>query len=198
VSICALIVAVVLAGSGAMSQAQSYKHTAPESFRANAQATSGGGGGTAAAFNFQVDAYTPDADRAPLLAALGTGGSAAFVEALKKGKVIGYIEAGAGGGRKVNIRYAREQATAKGGRKIVLVTDAPVYFVGGGALDAKPTAGYDVAVIEFEVDVVGLGSGTMAAAAKVKAGGTAGVQIDDYAQQPIKLVTVTREAAKSK
>ena len=32
----------------------------------------------------------------------------------------------------------------------------------------------------------------MAMAAKVKAGGPAGVQIDDYAQQPVKLVTVTR------
>ncbi len=191
-SICALIVAVVLAGSGATSQGKSYKHTAPESFRANGQATASGGG-TAAAFSFQVDAYTPEADRERLLAAFGSGGSAGLVDALKKQKAVGYVQAGAGD-RKVTIRYAREQATANG-RHIVLVTDAPIYFVGGGALDAKPTAGFDVAVIEFDVDIVGLGSGTMAAAARVKAAGAAGVQIDDYAQQPIKLVTVTRNAS---
>jgi len=176
-----------MAGAGALS-AQSTKPTAPESFRANAQATSSGAG-VASAMTFQLDAYTPDADRERLLAALKSGGSAAFVAALKKEKAVGAVQAG---DRKVTIRYARSVATAKGGRRVVLVTDAPVYFVGGGALDAAPKAGFDVAVVEFEVDEVGLGSGTIAMAARVKPGGPAGVQIDDYAQQPVKLVTVTR------
>jgi hypothetical protein len=188
VTISALIVAVVIAGSGAMPPAQSFKPTAPESFRANAQATASGAG-VASAMTFQIDAYTPDTDRDRLLAALKSGGSPAFVEALKKEKAVGSVQAG---DRKVTIRYARVVATASGGRRVVLVTDAPVYFVGGGALDAKPKAGFDVAVVEFEVDTVGLGSGTMAMAARVKAGGAAGVQIDDYAQQPVKLVTVAR------
>jgi hypothetical protein len=188
VSIYALIVAVALSASWGTQPAPSWKQTAPETFRANAQATSTGAG-VAAALTFRVEAYTPDADRTRLLAALSSGGSAAFVEALKKEKAIGYVEVG---DRKVSIRYARMQAANKDGRHIVIVTDAPVYFVGGGALNAAPTAGFDVAVAEFEVDVVGLGSGTMAMAAKVKPGGPTGVQLDDYAQQPVKLVTVTR------
>jgi hypothetical protein len=174
-----------------MSPAQSWKNTAPESFRANAQAISGSGG-AAAALTFRVDAYTPDADRERLLAALTSGGSPGFVEALKKEKAAGYVQAG---DRKVTIRYARMQAAANGKRRVVLVTDAPVYFVGGGALDAAPKEGYDVAVVEFEVDSVGLGSGRIAMAARVKPGGPAGVQIDDYAQEPVKLVTVTRNAS---
>ena len=190
-SICALVVAVMLSAAAPLAPGQSYKNTAPESFRANGQAIEGGAG-VAAAFAFQIDAYTPDADREPLLAALKSGGSPAFVEALKKAKIVGYLQ---GGDRKVPIRYARATPTAGGGRRIVLVTDAPVYFVGGGALDAAPKAGYDVAVVEFEVDSVGLGSGSMAAAARVKAGGPAGVQIDDYAKQPIKLVTVARNVS---
>jgi len=188
VSIYALVVAVVLSASWGTQSAPSSKQTAPETFRANAQATSSGGGG-AAALTFRVEAYSPDADRKRLVDALASGGSPAFVEALKKEKAIGYVQAGE---RKVTIRYARTEPAANGKRKVVIVTDAPVHFVGGGALDAKPTTGFDVAVVEFEVDVVGLGSGTMAMAAKVKAGGPAGVQIDDYAQQPVKLVTVTR------
>jgi hypothetical protein len=187
VSICAFVVALALAASG-VSPAQSYKNTAPESFRANAQATASGGG-VAAALVFQVDAYTPDTERERLVATLTSSGSPAFVEALKKEKAIGYVQAGE---RKVSVRYARETATPTGGRRIVLVTDAPVYFVGGGALDAKPQAGFDVAVVEFEVDSVGLGSGRMAMAARVKSGGPSGVQIDDYAQQPVKLATVSR------
>jgi hypothetical protein len=116
-----------------MSPAQSWKNTAPESFRANAQAISGTGG-VAAAMTFQVDAYTPDADRERLLAALTSGGSPAFVAALKKEKAAGYVQAG---DRKVTIRYARMQPAADGKRRVVLVTDAPV-LVGGGALDAAP------------------------------------------------------------
>jgi hypothetical protein len=189
VSICALVVALVLAGSGG-APAQSWKNTAPESFGANAQVTNQGAG-AAAALVFQVDAYTPDANRDRLLAALAGGGTA-FLDALKKEKAVGYLQTG---DRKIPIRYARAVPTEKGGRHIVLVTDAPVFFVGGGALDAKPTAGFDVAVVEFDVDTVGLGSGRIAAAARVKPGGAAGVQIDDYAQEPVKLVTVTRRVS---
>ena len=185
-----LVVALVLAGSGSAS-AQSWKNTAPESFGANAQATNMGAG-AAAALVFQVDAYTADVDRERLLAALAAGGPTAFVDALKKEKAVGYLQIG---DRKIPIRYARALPTANGGRHIVLVTDAPVFFLGAGAVEAKPTAGFDVAVVEFDVDTVGLGSGRMAAAARVKPGGAAGVQIDDYAQDPIKLVTVTRRVS---
>jgi len=188
VSICAVVLAVLLSLTGAEPAAQAYKNTAPESFRANGQATEGSGG-IAASMTFQIDAYTPEGERERLLKVLSSGGSAAFVSALKKSPVAGYVEAGK---RKVPIRFARMVSTPADGRRIVLVTDAPLYFIGGGALDAKPTAGFDVAVIQFEVDTVGLGSGTMAAAAKVKPGGPAGVELDDYAKAPIKLVTVTR------
>ena len=190
--ICAFVVALVLSATGGLAPGQSYKNTAPESFRANAQAT-GSTAGVAAALTFQIDAYTPDGERERLLKALADGGSAAFVEALKKAPVAGTLQAS---DRKIAIRFARDEPTAAGGRRITLVTDAPVYFVGGGALDAKPTAGFDVAVVQFEVDSVGLGSGSMAAAARVKPGGTSGVQIDDYAREPIKLVTVSRNVPK--
>ena len=68
-----------------------------------------------------------------------------------------------------------------------------MFFVGGGRTEAKPRAGYEVAVIQLMVDEIGLGTGSMAAAARVKPGGETGVQIDDYADEPIKLVTVSRK-----
>ena len=184
------LVVVVLSWSGILPAAQSSKYTAPESFRANAQ-VSGRGAGAAAAITFQIDAYTADADRERVIAALRTGGSAAFLDALKKTPAAGSVQIG---NRTVTIRWAREQPIT-GGRHIVLVTDAPVHFVGAGEPNAAAKAGYDVAVVQFNVDSVGLGSGTMAAAARVKPGGVAGVQVDDYAQTPIKLVTVTRNAS---
>ena len=182
------VVFVALTALGGAAPAQS-KQTAPESFTANAQAT-GFGGGVAGTLRFQVDAYTAEAERERLRTVLTTGGFAEFVKALKAAPSAGYVQIG---DRKVAIRWARSQPTPTGGRHIVLVTEAPIYFVGGGAADAAPTAGYEVAVVQFDLDANGFGSGTMAAAAKVKVGGEAGVQIDDYAKEPVKLVTVSRK-----
>jgi hypothetical protein len=78
---------------------------------------------------------------------------------------------------------------------ISIVTDKPVAFIGGARTDAKPRAGYDVAVAQFTVDRAGKGTGTMAAAARVKPGGETGVRIDDYAEAPVKL-SVTARAKK--
>ena len=95
-------------------------------------------------------------------------------------------------GQKYTIRWARQTPSSQG-RTIVIVTDKPVFFVGGGQADAKPRAGYEVAVIQLVVDSSGKGTGTMAAAARVKPGGDTGVQIDDYAETPITLAAVTRK-----
>jgi hypothetical protein len=161
---------------------------APETFRANAQVHSVAG---VAAANIQVviQRYTPDAERTALEGALGTGGYPAFLSALRSASDVGYVEHGTS---KFTIRYARETMTGTG-RRVDVVTDRPVFFVGGGAPDAKPRAGFDVAVIHMEIDSIGYGSGVMAAAARLKTAPDGGVQIDDYAERPIKLVTVIRK-----
>ena len=86
-----------------------------------------------------------------------------------------------GGGQPYAIRYAREKVES-GGRTIVLVTDKPVFFLGGGRADAKPRAGYEVAVLQIQLDGTGQGRGTMAAAARVRPDGDGGVLLDDYAE----------------
>jgi hypothetical protein len=181
--IAALMVAVPVALAG-----QAYKNTAPESFRANGQIT-GEAGGVASQMVFQIDKYTTDADHEALAKALKDGGNAAFLEALKKAPKIGALTIGK---RSLDIRWARTRAEGSDHRRVAFVTDKPAFFAGAGAVDAKPTAGYDLAVVEFTIDSVGLGSGTMAPAAKVKAGGPTGVEVDDYSGKRITLTTVTR------
>jgi hypothetical protein len=66
------------------------------------------------------------------------------------------------------VRWAREQRSGENRRTISVVTDKPVLFVGGGNVNAKPREGYDLAIIQFDIDDAGVGSGTMAAAAKIK------------------------------
>ena len=176
-----LLAAVVAAG------AQSWKNTAPESFRANAQ-VSGEAGGIGAVIRIDLQRYCTDAEHDRVAAALNEGGYAAFLVALRQSPVIGSVTIGE---RTIPIRWAR-QAPSGDGRRIVVVTDAPVHFVGAGAPDARPTEGFDVGIADFTIDSVGLGSGTMAAAARVRSGGPAGVEVEDYAGKRITLATVTR------
>jgi hypothetical protein len=163
--------------------------TAPESFTANLQAQGAQGGAAAATIQVDIQRYTPDADRTAVESALKTGGYPAFLTALRKAPQVGTVGFA---DQKWNIRWARETRHEKG-RSIVVITDQPIFFVGGGRVDAKPREGYQVALIRMDVDDVGLGKGTMTAAARVKPGGEGGVQIDDYADKPITLTTVSRK-----
>jgi hypothetical protein len=163
---------------------------APEAFTANIKATGARGGAAAATIEIDIRRYTPEADRTAVEQALKTGGYPAFLTALRKAPEVGAVMFGE---QKWPIRWARERPSGQYNREIVVVTDQPIFFVGGGSAKAKPKEGYEVALIQIDVDNVGLGKGTMTAAARVKPGGEAGVRIDDYAEKPIQLVTVSRK-----
>jgi hypothetical protein len=141
-----------------------------------------------ATIQVRIRRYTPEFDRKALEDALEHGGYASFVNAMRKVPEFGSVLAGDG---QFAIRYAREHKTDKG-RTIVVVTDKPIFFVGGARPDAKPRAGYETALIQLQVDARGAGTGMMAPAARVKPGGEAGVRIDSYADEPLAL-KVTRQ-----
>jgi hypothetical protein len=182
-------VAVGIAVSWADAAQQRRAYTAPETFTSPLQARTGAGA-AAATLKIQIDRYHSANELKTMTDAMTFGGYPAFVQAMRKAPAVGYVEIG---DVKVALRWAREQPTAKG-RTISLVTERPIYFIGGGKADAKPRAGFELAVVQLIVDEFGLGSGTMAAAAKVKKDpdGT-GVLIEDYAEEPIKLTSVHRE-----
>ena len=161
----------------------------PETFGARAQAESAAGASVSAPIVIRVERYTPDFDRTTIEEGLRIGGYSGFLAALRKAPKVGYVELS---GHQFPIRFAR-QVPSDAGRTIVVVTDTPVVFLGGGLEAAKPRAGYEVAVIQLKVDGHGDGAGTMAGAARVKRGGESGVQIDDYAEAPTALLQVTRK-----
>jgi hypothetical protein len=188
-SLFSLIAALtVLVGPAPEGVGQSRKPTAPESFSANAQVI-GTEGASATVVAMKVDRYSSDADRDTVAQALKEGGYPAFLAALRKAPVVGTVTLA---GQTFDIRWARQEPIANG-RWIVLVTDKPMFFVGGGSVNAKPREGYDVALLKFKMDDGGVGfDGIMAAAARVKAGGETGVQVDDYGEKPVTLRTITR------
>lgn len=168
--------------------AQRRAQTAPESFVGSLQAKTEAGA-TGSSIRLQIDRYTSDTDRKTVTDALQHGGYPAFLLALRGGKQVGHVEIGS---EKFPLRFATEQPKDKG-RAITLVTDAPIFFVGGGRVDAKPRAGFEIAVVQLTVDDYGMGYGSMAAAARVKPDGAGGVQLEDYAEYPIKVTFVHRE-----
>jgi hypothetical protein len=185
------IIVLLLAAAMAPAHAEAQKKkTAPEVFNARATVPSDAGRGDAY-ITIRVDRYSADKDLKVMEKALKEGGSSGFVQALRQAPVVGRFEVGT---QTFAIRWARERDTDRG-RVITLVTEKPVYFVGGGLPGAKSREGFDVAVIQLNVDTSGLGEGTMAAAAQVKPGEQADVDIDAYSGDPIKLLSIMRKVS---
>jgi hypothetical protein len=182
---------VLLLGASTWVGAQAPLPTigAPEVFSGTAQAKNASGA-VSGTLEVRVSRYTPDFDRTTVETALQQGGYPRFLTALRNAPEVGQLVLG--GGQPYAIRYAREKV-AGGGRTILVVTDKPVFFVGAGRADTKPRAGYEVAVLEIQLDETGRGSGKMAAAARVRPDGDGGVLLDDYAEEPIALINVTRK-----
>ena len=183
---------LVVIGLAVLSAAAGVPQTAgssgaPETFSAGVQIKTASGP-ISATVQVRIKRYTPEFDQKMLEDALEHGGYASFVNALRKVPDVGTVVAGDG---QFTIRLARERKTDKG-RTIVVVTDKPVFFVGGARPDAKSRAGYETALIQLQVDEAGNGTGMMAPAARVKPGGEAGVRIDNYAEEPLAL-KVTRQ-----
>lgn len=182
-----IVLASTLVAGVAAQTGQARKQTAPEVFNARASVGAAAGRGDAYV-SIRVDRYSVKKDIDKLESALKTGGSAAFVQALKGAPVVGGFDVG---GRTVSIRYAKEVPSEKG-RTVTLVLDSPVYFIGGGVPGAKPREGFDVAIVQLQMDPAGVGEGKIAVAAKVKPGAD-GPDVEAYEGEPVKLLSVMRK-----
>lgn len=139
---------------------------------------------TTATITIQVDRLMRDVDYRRAIDALTHGGFANFYQAFSRLPVVGSVEFNT---RRVDLRYAREEAR-ENGRRLVLAGDKALYYLAGGAAEPKPRTGFEMTLIELTLDAQGAGTGTMAAAARVRpAPGGEGVVVDDYAETPIQL-----------
>jgi hypothetical protein len=174
---------------GATAAAMQYKPTdVPVEYSASVQAV-GELGAVAAYVKVHIDRFTPERDRKTLVEALKTGGYGAFVPALRQAPPVGWITIK---DRKWELRWAH-QIVSDRGQVVTVAVAEPVLFAGGGRADAKPRAGYDLAVIRLNLDGIGMGTGTFAPAARVKPDAAAtGVDVDDYGGAPLPITTVTR------
>ena len=163
-------------------QGQTY----PRTLVAQAEAT-GANGAATATVTIRIDRLMSDRNFTKVSDALKYGGFVKFVPALRALPPIGYVQIG---DAKTILKYVRVRSGDS--PRLVLGTDRPIFFIGGGAPDAKPRTGYEVGVIELDLDAQGNGVGTMDPAARVKPAPDGGVVLDGYAP-PLKLTVKPAE-----
>jgi hypothetical protein len=182
-----LIAIALLLGLSARAWAQAASQ--PEVFTGTAQAKNKTGA-LSGTLELRLRRVTPEFDRKSVETALREGGHPRFLTAIRNAPEVGQLVLG--GGAPIAVRYAREHVDANG-RRLVVVTDKPAFFIGGGRAESAPRKGYEVAVLEIKIDGKGAGSGSMAGAARVRPDGDGGVLLDDYADELITLVNITRK-----
>ena len=155
-------------------------------YTATANVKTAAGASVTAPVTVTVTRWTTDAERTKVLDALKAGGSA-LKTTLEAMPSAGTIEVG---GRKTTLRFARILNTG-GGKLVTLVASEPIFYLGAGAPEAKPKAGYDFAFATFEVDAAGKGTaGDLAPAAKLKVGQNDAVVVDDYGAEAVRLTGI--------
>ncbi len=160
----------------------------PVDFTANAEVTTALAKATTTV-RIHIDSYTSDRDRNILLSALRMNGYQNFLPAFKRTPVVGYVQIK---DQKWDLRWAA-QTVSGSTQTVTAATDKPLFFLGGGDTDPKSRRGYEMAVIRLELDSAGKGTGVLNAAARVKPNADAtNVIVDDYADEPVTLTTVTR------
>ena len=144
-----------------------------------------------------IDRWTTDEDRDKVVLALKGGGTPAVQNLLASMPDTGSLRLGK---IKTPVRFARSLPVA-GGKVVTLVTAQPVFFVGAGLPGSKPVekAGYNVAVVIFQVDADGKGdAGDLAPAAKVKLDDKSGFVVEDYGAEAVRLTGIAKTTAAKK
>jgi hypothetical protein len=116
--------------------------------------------------------------------ALNHGGYTNFMTALRALPPIGWVQLNA---RRVEVRYAREEQRPAG-RRLLVVADKPLFVLGD---PAKSRPGFELTVVELNIDSAGAITGSMAGAARVKPSPD-GVRLEDYAEALITLTSNPR------
>lgn len=178
--------ALVTAASAALAEDKA------EVYNATASLKTAAGASVTAPVVISIQRWTTDAEREKVVGALKAGGAAAFHKQVTAMPDAGFLQVGA---VKAPIRFARSLPVS-GGKVVTVATAQPVLYVGAGMPGSKPTdkAGYDVAVVIFQVDAAGKGdAGDFSPAAKVSFDATGALLVEDYAAEAVRLMGIAKK-----
>ena len=177
-----LALALAFAAASAVSAADKYYGIA---------SVAGPNGQLETPIRITIDRLTSSEERQKLIDAVKAGGNESAKVVLAAAPAAGSIELH---DRSATLRYAYLQ---KAGAESILtvVTSEPLAFVGSKQPDAKPVAGYDLAIATLYLDDNGRGRGELSLAAKIKVRDDGLVSAIDYADTlaPLKQIERKRE-----
>ena len=138
-----------------------------------------------------ISRWSTAAERDRLVNVLFDKGADALLAALQDTASVGYIRTP--NSLAYDLRFAKEIPGEDGGRRIILVTDRPIGM--WEAVHRPRTIDYPFTLIEIRVNRDGEGEGKMSIAARITANKASNtIELEDYAIQPVRLMSVQRAA----
>jgi hypothetical protein len=168
------------------SPAASWAQAQAETFTATASLKTRTGAQTTAPVTIVLTRLTTDKERDTVVDSLKKGGTSGVVQSLKAMGDAGYIEVG---GRRTPVKYAYVRPVG-GDRLITVIAPAPIAYLGADLPEAKPKAGFDLALAILQVKDGGAGFGELAPAATVRVNDTGAIQTQDYGAEAVRLTNV--------
>lgn len=138
-----------------------------------------------ATVDINVTRWSSDAELKMLVATLTKKGPEALLEALRDSKSVGTIRTPDSLG--YDLRYAHQESTPEGGRRIFIATDRPISF--WEAVNRPRSFDYPFTVIEIVMPREGAGEGKLSLAAKIWANRGI-ISLENYGTAPVHLKEV--------
>jgi hypothetical protein len=165
-----------------------HAQTQPLTFTATASVKTASGTVTAPV-TITIDRFTAAADRDRLVPLVKANDAAGTRKALAAMDDIGFIQVR---DRRTPIKYAYARSVG-GGRMITVVSAQPIVHLGGDAPNAKPKAGYDLALALLVLDAADTGTGELAPAVSLKVNESGAIETKDYGSEVVRLAGVKKQ-----
>jgi hypothetical protein len=172
--------AVILSGSTLPAQTMGER----EEFTANAIVNDNIGAGMGRVI-MRVTRWSTEAERGLLTRTLLKSGANDLLDVLQDQKSVGTIRTPDSLG--YDLRYAHQEPSEEGGRRIVIATDRPMSF--WESVNRPRTVDYPFTVIQMELDKNGEGKGTMSYATKIIARGNT-IELENFSSSPVMLTEI--------
>ena len=184
------LAAMALMLTALMFIAPTHAQSTPETFTATATVKTTAGGSVTAPVVITITRWTSDEERKAVGTAIKSGGTAALKTALAAMPDAGTIQVGE---RTTPLKYVYGRSIGAG-RLITVAAAQPIIHLGAGAAEAKPKAGFDVALALIQVDAAGKGTtGELAPAATVKLDANNAVVVQDYGVEVVRLTGIAKK-----
>jgi hypothetical protein len=186
------MVVMSLAALNVTPAATRFVHTAgsPERFTAMAVNMGGFARTRTGMVEIVVSRWSTESDQKRLTQVLLDKGSDALLDALRDTPRVGYLRTPNSLG--YDLHFASARPGEDGGRQIILATDRPISF--WEAANQPRSIDYPFTLIELRVNRDGEGEGKMSIATKVIGNKALNlIELEDYANQPVRLMGVRTE-----